>query len=98
MVDGMNLRGSGMTTQDIFDFADGCIEAGFFPRLTGSDYVLGLSVPGTGRAIIHRRHIPFTLHTSCRIWLLSGKVREFLGDSSALPGDLADGVRPPFTV
>lgn len=86
-----------MTTQDIWDLADLCIEAGFFPGLVGQRFVLGLEVPGTGRAIIHRKHVNFRLHCPCRVWLMSGKVRLLLGDTHALPGDLASGVRPPYT-
>jgi len=86
-----------MTTQDIWDIADACVEAGFFPDLVGRRYVLGLDVQTTGRAIIHRKHVTFQLFCPCRIWLLSGRIRVLLGDSCALPGDLCDGVRPPFT-
>ncbi len=86
-----------MTTQDIWDLADGCIERGFFPRLSGQRFVLGLEVPGTGRAIIHRAEISFRLDTPCRVWLMSGRRCFLLGDSHALPGDLDCGVRPPYT-
>lgn len=86
-----------MTTKDIWELADSCIEAGFFPGLAGRRFVLGLEVPGTGRAIIHRKHVTFRLYLPCRVWLMSGKVHVFLGDSHALPGDLSSGVRPPYT-
>ena len=86
-----------MTTQDIWDVADACIEAGFFPGLVGKRYVLGLRMPGSRRAVIHREHVFFRLHLPCRVWLLSGKIRVLLGDSHALPGDLSSGVRPPYT-
>jgi len=86
-----------MYTSDIWKLADLCIETGFFSSLAGRRFVLGLDVPGTGRGIIHRSDVDFRLHGPCRVWLLSGKKHVLLGDSSALPGDLADGVRPPFT-
>lgn len=86
-----------MTTRDIFDIADGCIERGFFPGLTGQKYVLGMDIVGSGRAIIHKNHVNFRLHCPCRVWLLSGKTHVLLGDSHALPGDLDCGVRPPYT-
>ena len=86
-----------MTTQDIWDIADECIELGFFPALRDRRYVLALEVPGTGRAIIHREHVSFRLHLPCRVWLVSGKIRLLLGDSRALPGDLSSGTRPPWT-
>lgn len=86
-----------MITQDIWDIADLCIEAGFFPGLVGQRFVLGLEVPGTGRAILHRAEISFRLHCPCRVWLMSGRRSFLLGDSHALPGDLSSGVRPPYT-
>lgn len=86
-----------MTTLDIWKLADLCIEAGFFPRLAGKRFVLGMEVPGTGRAIIHRGHVTFRLHCPCRVWVMSGKVRVLLGDSHALPADLSSGTRPPWT-
>ncbi len=86
-----------MTTQDIWEIADGCIERGFFPGLSGRRFVLGLELPGHERAIIHRKHVSFRLHLPCRVWLLSGYVCVLLGDSYALPGDLDCGVRPPYT-
>ena len=86
-----------MTTQDIWDIADGCTARGFFPSLSGRRFVLGLEFPGQERAIIHREHVFFRLHLPCRVWLLSGKVHVLLGDSHALPGDLDCGVRPPYT-
>ncbi len=86
-----------MTTQDIWDLADGCIEAGFFPRLAGQRFVLGLEVPGTERAIVHRVEVSFRLFLPCRVWLMSGRKCFLLGDSHALPGDLSSGVRPPYT-
>lgn len=86
-----------MTTKDIWDLADLCIEAGYYPGLVGQRFVLGLEVPGTGRAILHREQVSFRLFCPCRIWLMSGRVRVLLGDSHALPGDLSSGVRPPYT-
>ncbi|MBA7658242.1 hypothetical protein ES703_66191 [subsurface metagenome] len=86
-----------MTTSQIFELADSCIEAGFFPRLAGRSFVLGMDVEGTGRAIIHRGEVTFWLNSPCRVWLLSGEIRILLGDSYALPGDLSSGVRPPWT-
>lgn len=86
-----------MTTKDIFELADLCIEAGFFPKLSGQGYVLGLEVPNCGRAIIHRAEVSFRLHIPCRVWLMSGKVCLLLGDSHALPADLSSGIRPPWT-
>ncbi len=86
-----------MTSQDIFDIADGCIERGFFPSLAGQRFVLGLDVQDTGRAIIHRDQVSFRLFCPCRVWLLSGKIHLLLGDSHALPGDLDCGVGPPWT-
>lgn len=85
-----------MTTQDIWDIADGCVERGFFPRLSGKRFVLGLEVPGSGRAVLHREHVSFRLWCPCRVWLMSGRIRVLLGDSHALPGDLDCGVRPPY--
>lgn len=86
-----------MTTADIFTLADLCIEGGFFPALSGKGYVLGLEVPVTGRAIIHRKEVSFLLHCPCRVWLMSGSTTILLGDSHALPADLSSGVRPPWT-
>lgn len=86
-----------MTTADIFRLADLCIEVGFFPKFVGRRYVLGMEVQGTGRAIIHRSDVSFRLYSPCRVWLMSGRDRVLLGDSHALPGDLNDGVRPPWT-
>lgn len=86
-----------MTTRDIFDLADECVERGFFPLLSGRSFVLGLFVLGGERAIIHREHVNFRVFCPCRVWLISGKIMCFLGESSALPGDLDCGVRPPYT-
>lgn len=86
-----------MTTSFLWQLADLCVEAGFFPSLTGKRFVLGLEVPGIGRAIIHRKHVAFRLHSPCRVWVLSGRIRVLLGDSHALPGDLSSGTRPPWT-
>lgn len=86
-----------MTTKDIFDLADGCIEAGFFPELAGRRYVLRLLIPGTGWFTVQKKYLNFRLHSPCQVWCMSGKVRCFLGDSTALPGDLSDSVRPPYT-
>ncbi|GAJ20515.1 unnamed protein product, partial [marine sediment metagenome] len=86
-----------MTTEDIWDLADACIEAGFFPLLAGRRFVLGLEILGTERVIIHRKEVSFRIGFPCRVWLLSGKARLLLGDSHALPGDLTSGVRPPYT-
>ena len=86
-----------MTSNDLWNLADSCIEAGFFPRLVGRRFVLGLEIPGTGRAVLHREHVSFRLHCPCRVWLMSGRIRVLLGDSHALPGDLSSGVRPPWT-
>lgn len=86
-----------MTTDFLWQFADLCIEAGFFPRLVGKRFVLGLEVPGSGRAILHRAEVSFRLWCPCRVWLMSGRRCFLLGDSHALPGDLSEGVRPPYT-
>lgn len=86
-----------MTTKYIFTLADLCIEAGFFPALSGKSYVLGLVMATTKRAIIHRKEVSFRLHCPCRVWLMSGKINQLLGDSHALPADLSSGVRPPWT-
>ncbi|MBA7649697.1 hypothetical protein ES703_57495 [subsurface metagenome] len=86
-----------MTTQDIWDIADACIERGYFPGLSGRRFVLGLEIPGQTRAIIHRAEVSFRLFQPCRVWLMSGHKRFLLGDSHALPGDLDCGVRPPYT-
>lgn len=97
VVEGTDLRGPGMTTADIFRLADACIEVGFFSALTGRHYVLGLDIPGTERAIIHRQQVSFRLHCPCRVWLMSGRIRVLLGDSHALPASVDENVRPPFT-
>ncbi len=86
-----------MTTDFIWKLADSCIEAGFFPGLVGQRFILGLDVPGTGRAILRREEISFRLFSPCRVWLMSGRMCFLLGDSHALPGDLSSGVRPPWT-
>ncbi len=86
-----------MYTQEIWDLADGCVTEGYFPALVGQRFVLGLEIPGTRRAIIHRGEVSFRLFLPCRVWLLSGRKRFLLGDSHALPGDLSSGVRPPYT-
>lgn len=86
-----------MTTEQIWDLVDLCIEAGFFPLLVGRKFVLGLEFQGVGRAIIHRTEISFRLFHPCRVWLMSGRKCFLLGDSHALPGDLSSGVRPPYT-
>jgi len=86
-----------MTTQDIWDIADACIEAGLFPGLVGQRFVLGLEIRGAERAIIHRADVSFRLFLPCRVWLMSGRRCFLLGDSHALPGDLSSGVRPPYT-
>lgn len=86
-----------MYSMDLFVLVDSCIEAGYFPRLVGRRFVLGLEVQGTGRAILHRDHDNFRFHFPCRVWVMSGKIRVLLGDSHALPGDLSSGVRPPWT-
>lgn len=86
-----------MTSRDIFDLADACIERGWFPGLAGRRYVLGMDIEGSGRAIIHRDDVSFRLFCPCRVWLMSGKVRCLLGDSFALPGDLSEETRPPWT-
>ena len=79
-------RGPGMYTDDIFLLADSCIEAGYFPRLVGQKFVLGMDIQGSGRAIIHRTDVSFLMSCPCRVWLLSGAIRVLLGDSHALPG------------
>lgn len=86
-----------MTTEEIWVLADACIEAGFFPGLAGQRFVLGLDVPVTGRAVLHRDEVSFRLFSPCRVWLMSGRRCFLLGDSHALPGDLSSGVRPPYT-
>ncbi|KKN03862.1 hypothetical protein LCGC14_1103390 [marine sediment metagenome] len=86
-----------MTSRDIFDIADGCVERGFFPSLAGQKFVLSMEIQGSGRAIIHRNEVSFRLFCPCRVWLMSGRICELLGDSHALPGDLDCGVRPPYT-
>lgn len=86
-----------MTTADIFELIDSCIEAGFFPQLAGRRFVLGMDIPDTERAIIHREQVSFRLFQPCRVWILSGRIRVLLGDSHALPGDLSSGIRPPWT-
>jgi len=86
-----------MTTKEIWELADSCIVAGFFPRLAGRRFVLGLEIPGAERAVIHRKEVSFRIGFPCRVWLLSGKLHLLLGDAHALPGDLASGVRPPYT-
>jgi len=86
-----------MYTKDIFDLADACITEGVLPLLAGRRYVLGLELPGAERGIVHRSDVNFRVPIPCRVWLLSGKICVLLGDSSALPGDLSDGVFPPFT-
>lgn len=86
-----------MKTADIFRLADLCIEAGYFPALSGKCYVLGLEVSVTNRAIIHRKEVSFLLGIPCRVWLMSGSVTILLGDSHALPADLSSGTRPPWT-
>ncbi len=86
-----------MTTAQIFSLADLCIESGYFPELEGKRFVLGLDVSPKMRAIIHRQEVSFALVIPRRVWLLSGKVRVLLGDSHALPLDLASEVRPPWT-
>lgn len=86
-----------MTTDHFWFLADACIEAGYYPQLAGRRFVLGLEIPGTGRAIFHRDNEAFRLAFPCRVWLMSGKIRVLLGDSHALPGDLSSGTRPPWT-
>ncbi len=86
-----------MTSKDIWDLVDLCIEAGYFPQLVGRGFVLALEVPGTGRVIIHRKQESFPLFCACRVWLMSGRVQVLLGDSHALPDNLTAGVRPPWT-
>ncbi|MBA7648724.1 hypothetical protein ES703_56512 [subsurface metagenome] len=86
-----------MITQNIWDLADACIEAGYFPHLVGKKFVLGLEIPGSGRAILRRAEVSFRLFSPCRVWLMSGRRCFLLGDSHALPGDLSSGVRPPYT-
>ena len=86
-----------MNSMDLFVLVDLCIEADFFPLLVGRRFVLGLEVPGTGRAILHRDDESFSLSCPCRVWVMSGKFRYLLGDSHALPGDLSSGTRPPWT-
>lgn len=87
----------GMITKNIWKLADACIEAGYFPSLVGQRFVLGLDVPESGRAILHRAEVSFRLFSPCRVWLMSGRKCFLLGDSCALPGDLSSGVRPPYT-
>ncbi len=86
-----------MDTKDLFNLADLCIDAGYFPELQGQKYVLSLNVPGTGWATIHRKHVNFRLHCPCQVYCMSGRIRCFLGASSSLPRDLSSGVRPPYT-
>jgi len=86
-----------MYSMDLFVLVDSCIEVGFYPLLAGQRFVLGLEVPGTGRAILHRDHECFQLACPCRVWVMSGKLCYLLGDSHALPGDLSSGIRPPWT-
>ena len=85
-----------MHTTDIWNLADACIEAGHFPSLRDRKYVLVLKVQGTGRAVLHRHEVQFQIGCPCRVWLMCGTIRLLLGDSTALPGDLSSGVRPPY--
>ncbi|MBA7697569.1 hypothetical protein ES703_106236 [subsurface metagenome] len=86
-----------MYTDDIFVLVDSCIEAGYWPSLVGRRFVLGMDTQGTGRAIIHRTDVSFSMSYPCRVWILSGTIRVLLGDLHALPGDLSSGTRPPWT-
>ncbi len=86
-----------MTTDFLWELADSCIEAGFFPGLVGQRYVLGLERLGYRRVIVHRENSSFRLTFPYRVWLLRGMDHFLLGDSHALPGDLSSGVRPPWT-
>ena len=86
-----------MTTAQIFSLGDESILAGCFPDLVGKQYILGLQIRGTGTARIHRKQVSFRIFHACRVWLMSGRIRVLLGDSDALPLDLSEGVRPPFT-
>ena len=90
-------RGPGMTTSELFKIVDSCIEVGWFPSLVGRRYVLVMDGHNTGRAIIHREDVSFVIFCPCRVWIMSGLVRVFLGDSHAIPADLSAGVRPPWT-
>ncbi len=87
-----------MTSKDIFRLADLCIEAGCYPDLVDRRYILIMQIDGLKVQRIHRKQVTFRLWVPCRVWLMSGSVRVLLGDSDALPVDLAEGVRPPWTM
>ena len=87
-----------MTTAQIFSLADESIEAGCFPGLVRKEFILGLQIRGMGTFRIHRKEVSFRLFHPCQVWLMSGRVRVLLGDSDALPLDLSEDVRPPFTM
>lgn len=85
-----------MYTEEIFRFADVCIEAGFFPGLEDQRYALRLVWDGVHAAEIRRRYVNCILPTPCRVWLVKGRLCGLLGDSASLPADLSAGVGPPF--
>lgn len=86
----------GIYTADIFRVADGLIEAGYFPGLSDKQYILLLIWDGGYRCEVHRKQVSAILPTSCRVWLVKGRTRYLLGESSCLPADLSEGVGPPY--
>ena len=95
-VEGEFMAGPDIYTKELFALADMCISAGYFPGLEDWRYVLLLRYLDGPRCEIRRAMVNCRLPMPCRVWLCKGRKRFLLGDSHCLPGDLADGVRPPF--
>ena len=97
VVDGGIMAGPDIFTADIFRLADLCIQEGLFPGFEDWRYVLLLRFEGGARCEVRRAGVNAVLPMPCRVWIAKGGKRLLLGDSHSLPGDLSDGVCPPFT-
>lgn len=92
----MRMARPGIYTHDIFGLADTLIERGWFQGLSDGQYVLLLLGEPGERYMIHRKEINAVLSKSFRVWLVKGRKRYPLGESSALPREVPAGVGPPF--
>lgn len=90
------MTGPGLYTNDIFRLADGLIDAGWLPGLADKRYVLLLIGDPGERFDVHRQQVNAVLRKSYRVWLVKGRARYLLGESSALPAEPVLGMGPPF--
>lgn len=92
----MAMARPGIYTQDIFRLADALIERGWFEGLSDGQYALLLLGEPGERYTVRRSEVNAVLSKSFRVWLVKGRTRYVLGESSELPREVPAGVGPPF--